>query len=92
MQGHPAEVPVQQSPCDNLGEDVRRVAVAGHLVQREAAGAEPLLHPELADRQVADSPDAGSATDADGGGRVSMDAELQRDAQPKVAIKTINNL
>ena len=60
-------MPVKQGPRDNLRQDVRGIVVTGYLVQREAAGAEPLLHPELADRQVANSSDAGPATNADGG-------------------------
>eukprot|EP00969_Alexandrium_andersonii_P000230 10497-Alexandrium_andersonii.AAC.1 len=57
---------VDQVRVDRLGEDVRRVLFAGPLQKSEVSRAYALLHPQLTDCEVPNSPNARAAADSDG--------------------------
>eukprot|EP00969_Alexandrium_andersonii_P247305 10928731-Alexandrium_andersonii.AAC.1 len=57
---------INEVRVDRLGEDVRRILVSGPFYQGKVAGADMLLDPQLADRQMANAPYAHAPADTDG--------------------------
>eukprot|EP00969_Alexandrium_andersonii_P181661 8027965-Alexandrium_andersonii.AAC.1 len=57
---------VNQIGTHRLREDVRGVLLAGPFQQGEIPRAHALLHPQLTQREVPDSPNAGAAANSDG--------------------------
>ena len=58
--------PAHSVGAEVLGADIRRIGVSGDLLEQDRAVANPLLHPELAHRQMSDTADAAPSADADG--------------------------
>ena len=57
------------------------IGVAPHLVQLKVASAKTFLHPELAYCQVADTPDATAAANADRGPRMCVHPDCHLKAE-----------
>eukprot|EP00969_Alexandrium_andersonii_P352554 15437935-Alexandrium_andersonii.AAC.1 len=64
---------VDQVRVDRLGEDVGRVLLAGPFQKGGVPRADALLHPQLTDCEVPDSPYARAAADSDGRATISAD-------------------
>ena len=45
---------MEKRPLNVFCQDVRRILVAGHLLQAEVLCSEPVLHPEVRRRKMAD--------------------------------------
>ena len=66
-----------------LCADVGRVGLAENLPQTKALVPDPLLDPQLADREVADSADSAALADADSRGGIDQQRKRFADTQVK---------
>ena len=74
-------MPTDEFRGHRLRQQVGRVLLSGDLVQGEVSGADPLLHPQLANCKVANLADASAPADADSGTAVCVDMEVEFDPQ-----------
>ena len=66
---------------DMFGANVCRVGCSKDLRKAECAGAQFVLHPEVAYIQVSDPSKSASANNPDGGGRVGEDMDIEMEPQ-----------
>ena len=76
-----AQVAVQDLPRNAFRKQIRRVFITLDFEEGEVATPQALLDPKLAHCQVANTPDAASATYANGRGRVGMHADHHAEAE-----------
>ena len=79
LPAHPkvAEMCVERRPAKGLGQEVRGIELPLDLVQRHGPITHELLHPQLANRKVPNTANAGAQTNPHRRGRVRAQGDAQ---------------